>query len=126
VELVDVGRTKVAINRNDHGETDGGFSSGNGDGENRDHHAERLRGFWSKPPKRNEVDVRGGEHHLDSDQNENGVATAERRKQADGKKRRRNDEQDRQRHSRFSSKTRMSAPMSAVVSKTPTHINGQT
>src|SRR5207237_7172886 len=108
------------------GETDRSCGGGDGDREDRDHDADRLCRLWSEPPKRDEVDVCRGQHHLDPDQNENGVTPAERCEQSDAKQRRRDDEQDRQCHELFSSITRMSAPIRAAVSKTPTHWSGQT
>src|SRR6266436_3406448 len=54
------------------------------------------------------------------------MTPAEGGEQPDGKQRGRNDKQDRQRHEGLSSITRMSAPISAAVSKTPTQRSGQT
>src|SRR6266403_6281341 len=111
IELVDVGAAEMAVDYDNHGETDRGLRSGDGDGEDRDHHAGRLRRLRSKSPKRDEIDVRRGQHHLDPDQNENRVTTAQRSEKPDAKQCGRDDEQDRQRHQLFSSITRMSAPI---------------
>jgi hypothetical protein len=48
----------------------------------------------TEPPERNEIQVRCCEHHLDADQNENGMAPAERGEQADAEQRCRYDEDD--------------------------------
>ena len=38
----------------------------------------------AEAPKRDEIQVRGGEHHFNSDQNENGVTPAQHGEQTDG------------------------------------------
>ena len=43
-------------------------------------------------PERDEIQIRRGEHHLDSDEDENSVTPAEGCEKADGKQRRGNDE----------------------------------
>ena len=48
----------------------------------------------SETPERDEIQVRRGKHHLDPDQDENRVTSAKGRKQADGKQRRGNDEEE--------------------------------
>jgi len=75
----------MALDCDNHGETDRGFGGGDGDGEDRNHYAGRLRRLRCESPKCDEVDVRRGQHHLDPDQNENGVTPAERGEQSDAK-----------------------------------------
>src|SRR6266853_5061256 len=78
-------------------------------------------------PKRDEIQVRRRQHHLNPDQNENGVTPAQGREQADRKQRSGNDEKSLQcRCHRFSSSTSTSAPISAAVRSTPTHCSGHT
>src|SRR5205814_9579858 len=78
-------------------------------------------------PKRDEIQIRRREHHLNPDENENGVTPAQGREQADRKQRRGNDEKSLKcRCHSFSSSTSTSAPMSAAVRSTPTHCSGHT
>ena len=83
VELIDVGRAVMAINGDDEGETNGGFGGGDGDGKDRDHYASWWLRLRAETPESDEIQVGGREHHLDADQNENGVTPAERGEQAD-------------------------------------------
>src|SRR6266480_2647937 len=48
----------------------------------------------SKAPERDKIQVRSREHHLNPDQDKNRVTPAQGRKQADGKQRRGNDEEE--------------------------------
>ena len=89
VELIDVGRAIVPIDRDDQRKTDGGFGGGDRDREDRDHHAGRWLRLRAEAPEGDEIEIRRGEHHLDADQNENGVTPAQRREQADAKTARR-------------------------------------
>src|SRR3954453_15458152 len=114
----------MAVDGDHERKTNRGFGGSDGDGKNRDHDSGRLRWRRTKSPERDEVDVRGGEHHFDANQNEDPVTAAERGKQSDGKERTGNDEKHRQRHSDLSSMTKMSAPISAAVSSTPTQSKG--
>ena len=91
--MIDVGRAIVAVNRDDQRETDGGFRGGDRDGEDRDHHAGRRLRLRAETPEGDEIQVRRGEHHLDADENENGVPPAQRGEQADAKERGGNDEE---------------------------------
>src|SRR5712692_4031298 len=75
----------MTINRDDHGETDRGFGSSDGDGENCDHDAGRLCRLRSEPPKRDEIQIRRREHHLDPDEDKDRVTPAERGEQSDAK-----------------------------------------
>src|SRR5205823_9603961 len=72
-------------NRDDHGETDRSFGSSDGDGKNRDHDAGRRRRLRSEPPKRDEIQIRRREHHLDPDEDKDRVTPAERGEQSDAK-----------------------------------------
>src|ERR1051326_5541284 len=78
-------------------------------------------------PKGDEIQIRRREHHLNPDQNENGVTPAQDRQQSDRKQRSGNDEKSLQcRCHRFSSSTSTSAPISAAVRRTPMHCSGHT
>ena len=83
----------MAVNGDDEGQADGGFSGSDGDGKNRDHHAGGLLRFRTETPECNEIQVCSGKHQLNADQNENGVTSAERGEQADGEQRGRDDEE---------------------------------
>src|SRR5205809_6490763 len=108
----------MAIDGDHERETNRRFRGSDGDCENCNHDSRWLRWRGGESPERDEVDVCGGEHHFDTDQNENRVTTAERSEQSDGEQRAGNDENDRQSHSGLSSMTKMSAPISAAVSST--------
>src|SRR3977135_235075 len=82
----------MAIDGDDERETDCGFRRGNGDGKDGDHHAGRILRRRPKPPESDEVQIRGRQHELDPDEDEDGVAPAERREQPDREKRGRDDE----------------------------------
>src|SRR5262249_38817620 len=91
--LIDVRCPVMAVNGDNHRETNTRLGCRYGDRKDCDHHA----GWWvrwrSETPERNEIQVRRSEHHLDADQNENGGTPAERCEQAYGKQRRGNDEE---------------------------------
>src|SRR5262249_41948925 len=93
VELIDIRRPIVPVNGDDHCQSNSGFSGGDRDGEDYDHHAGRGVRWRSKMPERDEIQIRRGEHHLDSDEDENGVTPAECCEQTDGKQRCGNDEE---------------------------------
>src|SRR6202171_6719362 len=84
----------MAVNGDDEGEADGCLRRGDGDGKNRDHHTGGLLRLRTKTPEGNEVQVGRGQHHLDADQNKNGVAPAERGEQSDAEQCRGDDEEE--------------------------------
>src|SRR6266446_2741067 len=94
VELIDAGRSIVAVNGYDQRKADSGFGGGDGDGENRDHHAGGFVRLGAEAPEGDKIQIRRGEHHLDADQNKNGVAPAQGCKQPDAKQRSGYDEEN--------------------------------
>src|SRR6266516_1163035 len=85
IELIDISRAVLAVARNNHSQTNRGFSSGDSNGKDCNNHAQwwfKLRG---ETPERDEIQVCGGQHHLDADENEDGVAAAQCREQSNGK-----------------------------------------
>src|SRR5262249_42013744 len=83
----------MTVNIDNQCDADSGFSGRDRNGKDCDHHAGWWMRWRSETPERNEIQVRRSEHHLDADQNENGVTPAERCEQAYGKQRRGNDEE---------------------------------
>src|SRR4030095_17007841 len=77
VELIDVGRSIVPVNGDDQRQADRSFRRGDGDRKDCDHYPGGLMRSGTESPERNEIQVRCCEHHLDADQNENGMAPAE-------------------------------------------------
>ena len=92
VKLLDVAGAVVTIDSDDQRETDSGFGSGNGNRKNRDHHTRWRIRLGTKAPEGDEIKTGGGQHHLDSDEDENGVTPAECGQQPNGEERRRKDE----------------------------------
>ena len=83
-------------------------------------------GWRTETPERDEIQVRGGEHHLDADEDEDRVTPAQRGEQSDAEQGGGDDEEEGERGShRFSSMTRINPPISAAVSNSPTHCSGQ-
>src|SRR5262249_43400979 len=84
----------MAIDRNNEGEANCGLGRGDADGKDRDHYSNRWLLLRTEAPESDEVEVRGREHQLDSDQNEYGVTPAERGEQADREQRARDDKKE--------------------------------
>src|SRR5215211_3030181 len=78
IQLIDVRGPIVTINGDDEGESDGSFGGSDRDGENRHQHAGGRLWLRTKAPKCDKVQVRGGQHHLDANQDKDGVTPAER------------------------------------------------
>ena len=74
IELIDIGRAVVAIHRDNERETDRRFSRRDRDRKNRHDHASRAMRLAAESPEGDEIQVRCRQHHLDSDQNEDGVS----------------------------------------------------
>ena len=83
----------MAIDSDYQRETDCRFGGGNGDRENRDHNTGRWLRLRAEAPERDEIEVCRGEHHLDPDQNKDGVTTTQGRKQPRRKQGGRNNEE---------------------------------
>src|SRR5207247_4204232 len=81
VQMVDVCCAVVPRDGNYQRQTDRGFSVGDGDRENRDHNTGRCLRLRAKAPERYEIEVCCGKHHLDPNQNKDGVTTAQGRKE---------------------------------------------
>src|SRR5678815_5411418 len=94
VVLIDVRCPVMPVNGNNHREANSGLGCRDGDGKDCDHHP----GWWmrrrSETPECDKIQVRRCEHHLDPDQDKNCMTPTEGRKQADGKQRRGNDEEE--------------------------------
>src|SRR5262249_50716246 len=84
----------MPVNSDNHCEANSGFSGGNGDREDYDHHAGWWMRWRSETPERDEIQVCRSEHHLDADQNENGVTAAQCSEKPDRKQRRGNNEEE--------------------------------
>src|SRR5207248_636817 len=93
VVLIDVGCPEMPINGDHHRQTDRSLCCRDCNREDCDHHP----GWWMRrrreTPERDEIQVRGREHHFDADQNKNRVSPTERREQADRKQGGRNDQE---------------------------------
>src|ERR1051325_12044881 len=86
IELIDIGSVIVAINGDDHRQTNRGFGSGDRDGEDCKHYASRLVRLRSETPECDEIQVRRGQHQLDADENKNCVTSTQGGEESDGKK----------------------------------------
>jgi hypothetical protein len=91
IELIDIGRPVMPINRDDEREPDSGFSRGDRDREDGKHHTRRRSRLRSEPPEGDEIQSRGSEHHLNADENKDGVTPTKCSHKSDAKKRRRDD-----------------------------------
>src|SRR5204862_5093300 len=67
VVLIDVRCPEMPVNGNNHREANSGLGCRYGDGKDCDHHPGWRMRRRSKAPKRDEIQVRRGEHHLDPD-----------------------------------------------------------
>src|SRR5213593_3905067 len=85
IELIDIRGVIVAINGDDHRQTNRGFGGGDRDGKDCEHHTCWLVRLWSETPERDEIQIRRGQHQLDADEDENRVTPAKRRQESDGK-----------------------------------------
>src|SRR5437867_1138746 len=94
VELIDIGRPIMPVDGDNHRQSYSGFGGGDRDGKDCDHHAGRRMRWRSETPERNEIQIRRREHHLDPDENENGVTATQRGEKPDGKQRRRDNEEE--------------------------------
>ena len=83
IELIDIGRAVVPIHRDNEREANRRFSRRDGDRKNRHDHASWMMRLAPESPERDEIQVRCREHHLDPDQNENGVSPTQRGEEAD-------------------------------------------
>src|SRR5262249_51130793 len=127
VVLIDVRCPIMPVNGNDHCKTNRGLGCRDGDGEDCEHYSGRWMRWRSKAPERDEIQVRSGEHHFNSDQDENRVTSAQCSEQADGKQGRGHNQESLEcRRHRLSSITSTSAPIRAAVKSSPTHCNGHT
>src|SRR5579884_4177136 len=143
----------MAIHRDDQGQTHRGLRCGDGNRKKRDQHAHRRFLLRAKTPESDKVQIRRSQHQFNANENKDGVPPAQSSQQTDGKQRRGNNEKRLKRRGHrllpcltakcggrppsasgttsfaphcFSSITRTSAPISAAVSSTPVHCNGDT
>jgi hypothetical protein len=81
----------MAINGDDHRQTNRGLGSGDRDGEDGEHHAGWLVRLRSETPECDEIQIRRGQHQLNTDEDKNRVTSTKRSEEASGKYRGRND-----------------------------------
>src|ERR1043166_1458002 len=94
IELIDIGGVIMTIHGYNHRQTNRGFGSRDRDCKDREHHAGWLVRLRSETPECDEIQIRGRQHQLDTNQNENGVTATQCGKQANGKQCRRHDKKN--------------------------------
>src|SRR5688572_6863444 len=75
----------VPVDGDDEREPDRSFSGGDADGEDGEHDSAECLGSGTITPEGDKVQVGRVEHKLDSDENEDRIATCQRASEADGK-----------------------------------------
>jgi len=82
----------MPVNRDDQGETDGGFRSRDTNRKNHKENARERFGMFAEAPEGDKIQVRRIQHQFDADEDDNAIAPRERTGEADGEQERGKDE----------------------------------
>src|SRR5215472_13116245 len=119
----------MSVDRNDKGQTYGGFSCCNSDREDYKHHACQRFRMGTIAPERDEIEVCCVEHQLDANNNENCITASKRDSESDGKEKSGDKKiagQWSHLVSLFSRMASETAPTRATVKRTPMISSGST
>src|ERR1041385_7167026 len=127
-DFVHIGRLVMPVDRNNQGQSDSRFGRGDSNRKDHKHHSRQCFGMRTKPPKGDEVQIRGIQHQLDANQYHDRVTSRQCARQPDRKQHRRENQIARKRCHlpSFSFMAIKTAPISAAVNNNPITSSGKT